>query len=295
MILLMMGIAQAAMGAIMYQSLELIVFGVFMLLGGYYLQSIERFTPATAFLKARRKNEPILEMERKDGTLEFDVPEYMVGSAVSEKYGIFTVNPEDVKNESKSKVKVLHCTEGVGSSISTGMIKIIKAVKEQYGVKSYNELIDLTNHWHICSNEKCGFLGAFEKEAQEIINKESGEMTGEKVLFKCPKCQSEGIQIEPELLGEGGKNVEFGWVDRYFKQVHHPMQKRIIVNKMAANIAMKDKKALPIAQIAIIISLGMAFFLIAIGIMVLLPNLETYTAAQAAKTAAQTVQPVITG
>jgi hypothetical protein len=294
MIVLLMGIAQLAMGATMMQSVEMMVFGVFMLLGGFYLYNLERFTPGPSFLKARRKKADILEVERKDGSLEYDVPEYMVGSAISEKYGIFTVNPEDVKNERKSGVKVLHCVEGVGATISTDMIRIIKAVKEQYGVNSYNELIELANHWHICLNEKCGHIGVFEKEEEDITNEKTGELLSTNIIFKCPKCGEKGQQFEPELR-TNGENIEAGWIDRYFKQVHHPMQKRIIVNKMAQNIAMKDKKALPIASIAIIISLGMMFFLVAIGIMILLPNIETYQAAQAAKLAAEVVPPVIVG
>lgn len=294
MIILLMGIAQAAMGAIVMQSLEMMVFGIFMLLGGWYLNQIERFTPATSFLKARRKKEDILEVERKDGSIDFDVPEYLAGSAISEKYGIFNINQEDIKNERKSGVKVLHVVEGIGTSLSTKTKEIINAVRKQYGIKSYQELIDLANHWHIC--KKCGFIGYFDERQEEIINEESGELVGEKVIYSCPRgCEGESEQLEPELLASNGENVESGWIDRYFRQVQHPMLKRAVVNKMAQNIAEKEKKSLPIASIAIILSIGMAFFLIAIGIMILLPNIETYQAAQAAKMAASVAKPVVVG
>jgi hypothetical protein len=298
MILMLMGIFQAAAGMMIYTSvgLEMLVFGILTLLGGYYLQNMERFTPAKEFLTARRKKEDILEVERKDGSLAFDVPEYMAGSAISERYGIFTVNPEDIKTERKSGVKVLHVTEGIGTTIDTNTKHIIKYAKEQYGIKSYQELIDLANHWHICKNEKCRFLGYFEEKNKEIIHPETKEVLGQEVVYKCPKCQSEGEQFEPELLQSNGENVESGWIDRYFKQVQHPMLKRVIVKNMAANIAEKEKKEIPIAKIAILLSFGMMFFLVAIGLMVLLPQLEAYSAGQIAKNAAEPViQRVIPG
>jgi hypothetical protein len=272
-IIFMVGAAQAALGIGMYMSLEMFLFGFALILSGIYVIMVDMTTPCGAFLSARFKRKPVLEVERKDGYIDFVPADYVAGSVISKDYGTFAVDPAGVKGDTKSKVNVLHCVEGIGTTMNRKMINITKALTKQYNVETYPELKKLVASYGICKT--CNKEGIFKKsKLEEIADKDTGAKKTTEIMI-CPNCKAQETykQLEPPLVLPDGKNVEAGYIDRFFKSNSNPILQTINSQKMAANELAKQKKAFPIVPFAMITGLGFLVFMCALAYIIIAPQL----------------------
>lgn len=299
LIVIFIGIGQIIY-SLPFQDYFILSFGVIDIIIGYVLFQIVANTPFKAFMDARKKRVPLMEIERKDGNTEFVVPEYNSGVATTEKYGVFFVNDEDVKTELVSRVKLVHALEGIGKTISRWQVAVIHAVKEIYGVKDYHQVIALANLWHECTNPDCTghvrndkkeiiepFEGVFKHERMVTKNKKTGEVIKRRIKISCPKCEQEtGKRVEPPLAIPPMVNIESGSIDHYFKENQNPLFNEANAQDMIMNRLEKEKKD---SMMTFVKLTGVALVVISffIGLYILLQNPELL--ANIGGTAASTV------
>ena len=83
-----------------------------------FLFLIAMKTPGLIFLKAFLYGKTIAEVRTKDGRIEFILGQYAQGSVKSKKFGSFYVNPDAVKNESKSGKGIIHLVDSIGKALT---------------------------------------------------------------------------------------------------------------------------------------------------------------------------------
>lgn len=242
-----------------------------------------KHTPSDVYKKARKSKNPIIEVERKDGTIELVNCDYASGGAYNEEYGMFLVDSDGVKAERRSGARVLHVSEGSGFNVKGQKhLEVIRALKEQYNAQNYNDILQLLNLWRKCDNKECDFEGVF---TPETIPEKDGEKAH--IAYKCPGCGAVGgLMLEPPLFLEPLRNVEMGWAEKYFKEMQNPIANKIKIDEMVANIKEKEK-GLPLKTITILAMLGIMFVMVAIGGLILYNGVVMPAAAAAADVAAK--------
>jgi len=247
-----------------------------------FLFLIAMKTPGLVFLKAFLYGKTITEVRTKDGRIVFVLGHYAQGS-VKSKFGSFYVNPDAVKNESRTGKGIIHIVDSIGTALTEKFVMFMNTMRNKYGCKNIEEVEDMMRRWSKC--EECNIEGVplLKLEKKTIKDEEGNKKDIEEWREVCMKCGNPDKlkrKTLPPLYYNTMQALDYGIGDQFFKFNVNPDRQEVIIEQEVKNRMAKEKRDV-VKIIGIIAAIGFAVMLSLVGISILLTTWPNFAASMA--------------
>ncbi len=234
-------------------------------------------SPMWTFMTASYNGKPLIEVHRKDNTIDWDQCNYSDQILDSKRYGLRIIAPKDPGAiEKKSGAKIYRVNDGVGQTISRNVLKVVRVLEDQYGWSMPVDVIRGLTNWHKCTavNEstglQCGFEGFPELEDIKEMDDDGVEtVIGQDKI--CPKCDKKNMlnQEFPEITAPLYETLDGNTpLELFLPSTLSPDKLKAYQEYMVkASEALSNKRAMQF------IAIGIMIFMILMGAAVMITML----------------------